>query len=440
MSNAHLLNIYVEKNLIGKVTFDPPTDAFSFRYSADWIANPQAFPLSPAFPLNGNPDTFGSIKRFIENLLPEGRALDIVATSQRIAKNNIFGLIREIGRETSGALTFLPGGEQPASDHEPLREISDGELKERIDARSRIPFALWDGKVRLSIAGYQDKLAVYQQEGRLYLASDRFASTHILKPSPVDERLKGLVINEHYCMRLAQRMRLPVARVALRRVPEPVLIVERFDRVPQADHVRRLHVIDSCQALDLPVSYKYERNFGAGRDVKDIRDGVSFSRLMGLADHALAPAVTRLNIVRLALFQYLIGNSDAHGKNLSFFSGRGGMILAPAYDLVSVTQFPDVSHEMAMAFGDEFELDAIRPFDFAEFALQTNTPRKLLAREMLKMAKAALNNAPEEALNPDYLPEERQTAEKIAAFVLKQAQKLLEFAKSVKQVKDEDLL
>ena len=35
------------------------------------------------------------------------------------------------------------------------------ELSERIKDRARIPFSVWDGKVRLSIAGYQDKVAVY---------------------------------------------------------------------------------------------------------------------------------------------------------------------------------------------------------------------------------------------------------------------------------------
>ena len=436
---AHALELFSGNIRVGKVAFDLSSDAFSFRYDPDWIANPQCFPLSPAFPLNGNPDTFGSIKRFIENLLPEGRALDVVATSQRIAKNNIFGLIREIGKETSGALAFLPEGELPVLTDAPLREISDKELKERINDRSQVPFAVWDGKVRLSIAGYQDKLAVYLRDDTLFLSSDRFASTHLLKPEPMDDRLKGLVINEHFCMRLAYRMSLPVAHVALRRLPDPVLVVERFDRKSHANLVHRLHVLDGCQALDLPVSYKYERIFGSSRDVRDIRDGVSFLRLMGLADHTITPATTRLDIVRWALFQYIIGNSDAHGKNLSFYSGRGGMKLAPAYDLVSVAQFTDVTHEMAMAFGDEFELDAIRPFDFADFAMQTNTPRKLLAREMVKMAKTALNAAPEEAKNPDYLQGERQLVETIAAFVLKQANNLLAFAKPMEQVKEDDL-
>ena len=93
-----------------------------------------------------------------------------------------------------------------------------------------------------------------------------------------------MVANEHFCMSLAARLRLPVAPVSIRRLPEPVLLIERFDRVvdwdsAQTHHaraVRRLHIIDACQALDLPSTFKYERNLGAGQDVRNIREGVSF--------------------------------------------------------------------------------------------------------------------------------------------------------------------
>src|SRR5262249_22530648 len=149
------------------------------------------------------------------------------------------------------------------------------------------------------------------------------------------------------------------------------------------------HIIDACQALNFPVAYKYERNFGSGRDVRDIREGVSFPRLFSLAEYTVEKAVTRLSLVRWALFQYLIGNADAHGKNLSFFCGPRGLALAPSYDLVSVVQYPQFEHELAMAFGEEFTVEAVRPYDFAQFARTTNTPRALLAREMRRMARTA---------------------------------------------------
>ena len=78
-------------------------------------------------------------------------------------------------------------------------------------------------------------------------------------------------------MKLAKKIGLSVADVELKRFQEhPVLMVKRFDRVYKDNRVERLHVIDACQMLDLASSHKYERNFGSGRDVKDIREGASF--------------------------------------------------------------------------------------------------------------------------------------------------------------------
>ena len=54
----------------------------------------------------------------------------------------------------------------------------------------------------------------------------------------------------------------------------------------------------------------------------------------------------------IPLFQYLIGNTDAHGKNMSFFCNPAGLALAPCYDLVSVVQYEGLGHELAMAYGD----------------------------------------------------------------------------------------
>jgi serine/threonine protein kinase HipA of HipAB toxin-antitoxin module len=81
--------------------------------------------------------------------------------------------------------------------------------------------------------------------------------------------------------------------------------------------------------------YKYERPYGQSRDVADLRTGASYPRLFNLLRLSPTPARDRLNLPRWSLFQVLIGNTDAHAKNLSFYFGPQGLVLAPAYDLVS---------------------------------------------------------------------------------------------------------
>jgi serine/threonine-protein kinase HipA len=203
---------------------------------------------------------------------------------------------------------------------------------------------------------------------------------------------------------------------------------ERFDLAREAERVRRLHIIDGCQALDLPVAYKYERNFGSGRGVRDIREGVSFGRLFSVAQYTVEKAVARLGLLRWALFQYLIGNADAHGKNASFFCNPAGLALAPCYDLVSGVQYEGLDHDLAMAYGDEFRLEQIQPYDWAEFAARTNIPRQLLAREMIRMGKAAAGAAQRQAQESVYVGQEKGFVARIAEFVRRQATSMADMA------------
>jgi serine/threonine-protein kinase HipA len=420
---------------VGTLGYDSHEEAFTFEYDTGWRERADAYSISPHIMMTGAPPASGTVRRFLENLLPEGKALDVVATTHQISKNNIYALIRELGRETTGALSFFEEGATFDQQATTRREVTRAELARRIAERAQLPFEVWDGTVRMSIAGYQDKLAVYKEGAQMYLVEGQLASTHILKPEPQDSRTPTLVANEHYCMRLAARLQLPVAAVEIERLPAAVLVVERFDRRRNTQGVRRLHIVDTCQTMNFPVSYKYERNFGSGRDVRHIRDGVSFQRLFSAAsDYTIQKAVTQRDLLRWMIFQYLIGNSDAHGKNVSFFCGPQGLALAPFYDLVSVVQYEHLDHEMAMAYGDEFVLADIRAYDWAQFAQHISMPRGLLAREMRRMAKLAAQHAPIQAADASYSSEEQGIVQKIAGYVTQQARALVEAAELVKGV------
>lgn len=424
---THQLHVFDGAESIGTVDYESLEERFSFEYAAAWRRNRFAYSISPHVPLAGPAPASGTVRRFLDNLLPEGRALDIVATTHQVARNNLYGLIRVLGQETTGALSFSTEAAPPRT-ATMRREITCEEFAARMAERAEVPMSVWDGRVRLSIAGYQDKFAVYMEDERMFLVEGALASTHILKPQPAGDRLPMLVANEHFCMQLARRLGLSVADVSILRLPEPVLVVQRFDRQRQTQGVRRLHAIDACQGLDLPAAYKYERNFGSGRDVAHIRDGVSFERLFSLAAWCVQPAVTRRDLLRWALFQFLIGNSDAHGKNVSFFCLPAGLMLAPAYDLVSVTQYRELEHELAMAYGDEFDPWKVTPYDWAIFAQCTNTARSLLAREMRRMGSAAPAAATRQLDDPGYSDAERTFLGRVAAHIESQAARIIDMA------------
>lgn len=447
----HALTLWADGQAVATLGYEPLRDQWSLDYEYDWAQTPEAFPLSPALPLEPPAGGYaaGAVKRFVENLLPEGRALDITATTYRVSKSNIFALINALGSETTGAFRFWPTGEAPPSIVAmPAREVKRDELNQRLSERDAIPLAVWDGKVRMSIAGVQDKMMVYldrplDEGGRMFLVEPPLASTHILKPEPGRTATPHLVVNEHYCMSLARRMGLPVADVSIYRTPRPVLVVSRFDRVVREEAtgpvVKRLHIIDACQAADLPATYKYERNFGSGEHVRNIREGVSFAILFDRVAQTANKAAARLTLLRWALFQFLIGNSDAHGKNFSFFVRRQGLEPAPWYDLVSVVQYPAIDHELAMAYGDAFTLNDVNSFELAAFAMRCNLDRRLLKREATRLAKLATEHAPSQAVMDDYVDEERAFTGQLRDFIVGQASRLTTLAGAASKTKDEYL-
>jgi serine/threonine-protein kinase HipA len=452
MAEHHVLSVWANSDHVADITHDARHDTWDLAYTPLWRGRPDSFPLCPSLPMPppGHSAAIryppGAIKRFLENLLPEGHALDAVATSQRISRNNIFGLVRTIGSEATGAFRFVSPDSTGAGPHSetPPRRVTLAELHERIASREHRPLLEWDGKIRMSVAGLQDKLPVYlhgnpneAKDVILFLPDFPLASTHILKPQP--PQIEHMVVNEHYCMSLARAMGLPAAEVGILRTPQPVLAVTRFDRrfvsrpapgiaskhLPPGEQLRpveRLHIIDACQAYDLPVSFKYERNFGSGRDVAHIRDGMSLPRLFKLArTDAISPAAAKRMLLQWVLFQLLIGNFDAHGKNFSFFVMPAGLQPAPWYDLVSVAQYPTFANEFAMAYGDAFTLNDISGMELAQFAVACDIDQRFLAREATRLCKLASKSAQAVLDDMAYLPKEREFVQQIVGFVNHQA-------------------
>lgn len=449
---THALHVWLEDTPIAAIEHEGIDDRWRLRYTAPWLRNANAFPLSPTLPLVPPQADYASaaIKRFMEHLLPEGRALDVAVAYKGLTKSNIFGLIRALGAETAGALRFCGDETLNATDSPKLRPIALSELDDRIARREQLPLTVWDGQLRMSVAGLQDKLLVYldmplAQGGQLFLVDGlRLASTHILKPDTGKPQTPHLAINEHFCMSLARRMGLPVADVDLLRTPRPVLVVRRFDRTVEHTetpvHVQRLHIVDACQACDLPVSYKYERNLGSTPEVRNIREGMSFEKLFACADLSGNKATTRLAMLRWALFQFLIGNSDAHGKNFSFFVRPGGLLEpTPWYDLVSVLQYTGFDTELAMAYGDVFEHQAVSAFALADFATRCGIDRQLLRREGQRLAKLAETAAMTQAQAADYQADERTFAQGVADFVVQQSQRLTRLVADAANIKAEYL-
>ncbi|MEZ4599651.1 MAG: HipA domain-containing protein [Syntrophotaleaceae bacterium] len=426
------LSVFLNREPLGLATLEGKTDRYGLEYASSWLDG-QGYAVSPH--LKPGECESEKVKRFLSNLLPEGKWLEELSIDNQISKSNVFALIALIGAETTGALTFQYDG----LDREPrptgFREVGTEELTERIAQRQRISIAQWDGKPRLSVTGVQDKLPIMiRPDGTMGFGEGDLASTHILKFGRRPDM--HMTINEFICMKLADLVKLPVANVSLQRFGEPVLVVQRFDRRWLGDKVDRLHLIDGCQMLDLPPTYKYERPFGKAGEGARIRTGASLPKLFAAARLCRIPALAIRDLLNWTLFQLLIGNSDAHAKNLSFFVGKAGIDLAPSYDLLNIDIYGDeFDRDLALAVGDEFVAERVMPYDLAEFCDASKLPPRQVATNLKNLCTTAMDRMGSLPLGDIRPEEEMEFARKLMEKIKGNAKRLLEMAGELPHVR-----
>jgi serine/threonine-protein kinase HipA len=426
------MSVFLNRKLLGAITFEGKEDRYGLEYAQAWLDGP-AYPISPH--LKPGACESEKVKRFLSNLLPEGKWLEELSVDNQISKSNIFGLIAMIGAETTGALTFQYDRFDQDLRPTEFREVSAKELTERIAQRQHVSIAKWDGKPRLSVTGVQDKLPIMiRPDGMMGFGEGDLASTHILKFGRRPDM--HMMINEFICMKLAGLIKLPVAKVSLERFGEPVLVVERFDRQWNGERIDRLHLIDGCQMLDLPPTYKYERPFGKSGEGAKIRTGSSFTRLFKACQLCRVPARAIRDLLNWTLFQLLIGNSDAHAKNISYFVAKGGIDVAPSYDLLNIDIYGDeFEHDLAMAIGDEFGAEEVMPYDLALFCEECSLPQRQVAISLKNLCKAVLGNLGSLPMDDIQPGGEMDFAQDLIRRITSKAERFLEIAKELPQVK-----
>lgn len=102
----------------------------------------------------------------------------------------------------------------------------------------------------------------------------------------------------------------------------------------------------------------------------------------------------QLDFIRRIIFNYLIGNGDAHAKNTSvLYHGKTGT-LAPVYDLLSTEIYPMLSHESAMAIGKDCEFSQITRKSFEQMALDCQIRPGAVLDQIDKLVSVTLKHAP----------------------------------------------
>ena len=141
----------------------------------------------------------------------------------------------------------------------------------------------------------------------------------------------------------------------------------------------------------------------------------------------------RLSLLRWVIFQVLIGNTDAHAKNLSFYNQYSGLSLAPAYDLVAGLIYADVPVEdsFAMAIGDAFIINDLSTYEWANMAMMCDLPPALVQKEIERMSTAvetAITKTREEVLDEGA---DVMVVQQIVSLVTQEAERQRAIAKGI---------
>lgn len=350
---------------------------YFFQYDEQWIKNEFAFPITPQFDLREEPYRGDAVKTFFSNLLPEGMPLDEVLNQIQIRNANTLEIIAEMGADLPGVLSVLPKGKEPDAQQQ-YSPLSKEELSHRVQARAqKKPLLTSNEHTRMSLAGAQDKVGI-RYDGKRHLLYDSVGgspSTHIAKPDSRLEKYQPTAINEYLCMKLAHEMQLLVPHVDLIQVPETLYVVERYDRVVVDGEIVCLHQIDACQLLGVGADWKYERQ-GGFVSLKKIVDAFRALKLSGK---------DLLSVQRWVMFNYLIGNSDAHAKNISLLVNHQGYAIAPFYDLLCVQAYGD--NELALFIGDESTYQTVGAHSWGAFCEDCGFGFKPTMKQFRKMAQ-----------------------------------------------------
>lgn len=329
---------------------------------------------------------------FLEGLLPEGEARALIAADLRVVASDAWMLLVRLGRDVAGAVQVVPVDRRDVASAPDVDPYTEEELEEAVARLPSRPLDIRDDS-ELSLAGIQNKMTlVALPDGAWGRPVGGYPSTHILKVE--DRRFPGLAELEAAALRLAADLGLSTVEARTVDVGGlPCLIVSRYDRRIEDGTVVRIHQEDLCQALAIDPTRSrggqanYERNGGPA-----LRDAATLLRRFAAdVQHEVR------QLFRAMVFTVVIGNADAHGKNLSLLHPEPGRIeLAPLYDTVPTALFDQLPRRCAMSVnGVMSDLASITAADLisevvgrSRWGLTPATARELLDEVLVDLGRA----------------------------------------------------
>lgn len=369
--------VYFADRYAGRLE-EQPGGRCVFSYDPAWLEQDGSPAIAHTLPLREAPHlSERGLHPFFDNLVAEGWFRDAQARALGIDPGNRFALLLGFGHDLAGAVSV--------EDPEPAERRS-------VDHADEATVAALLG--RASLSGIQRKVLVVWDGESYRPVGPEEISTHIAKLA--SGNLTNLLELEYLTTRAVAAL-LPdddvvdMEIVHLPAVREDALIIPRFDRTATG---KRLHFEEFNQLLG---KYSGDAKYqGAYEDL---------GRFILNTPGCIPAEADRL--LQRVLVCLLTGNTDAHFKNFAMFHRRDGLRLAPAYDLVAASVYPEfqtialeiagakdlaigslqAKHVIAMAEGFGVNADALAD---AVDQLEARVPDALAAIEQSAVGPAPL--------------------------------------------------
>ncbi|MCR5546762.1 MAG: HipA domain-containing protein, partial [Lachnospiraceae bacterium] len=401
------LNVYIEINgsqvFAGTIEGTSYKDA-SFQYDNSYMNSGNGMSISISLPFQDEKFSPEKTRIFFESLLPEGFSRRAIADWIKTDEKDYITILAALGKECLGAIKVTDDEEVVQKKYE---RLSLKEVKE-LAAEGATKSTKILMETHLSLTGASGKVGLLYDENNniWYFPKGEAASTHIVKQSHV--RLNQIVLNEQLCMLAAKNCGIEVPTsfiidLGSGKDDQILFATQRYDRLigqgEVVDGIKaplRLHQEDFAQALGIPADSKYEKH----------KSGYLKKVFNLIQDNSLNPIEDKTKMLERIVFNYLIGNTDCHIKNISFLYSQDlkSVQLAPAYDIVA-TQVYNTTPNMSFYIGNEIDIRKIDRASFLGSAEELGMSTKMVSSIFDNIAdkfEIALNAAAEELNQKGY--------------------------------------
>jgi len=347
---ADRLDVRLRGELIGWITRGSRRERIEFEWIRGYSPGPVT--LTEAFGSVRQKAPSAAASNFFGGYALEGRQREQLTRRRGINPADLYAMLREFGSSIAGAVTITDP--DTAGRTEPRYEsVSDGQIIQRLRRAVSDGDLGADDQSRSMLAGLQPKLLLARFGDQWYLPRGRAHSTHILKPR-LSARPDGLA-REHYGHALAAHIGLAHYRTELvGNGARQYLIIERYDRVVTGETVTLIHQEDAAQALGLDWIDDHAK-FQNPETPRDSHRPSAYriAELLGSLRGQERPVA---DFLRRLTFTVLLGDNDAHAKNLAIAHLPGRSVLADVYDAVpNLFQEGRIDYNLAIAIDGGFD-------------------------------------------------------------------------------------